>query len=227
MKSVPDYAIWLYGSHSRGVVDEFSDIDVLLVSESELCDSVVHDVFESPTGISISRYSWEEMERMTEYGSLFLRHVALEGRVVFETAQARGRLAKMLRSLGQYRLAWRDLAGFRTVVEDVGRSIAGGHASLVFESSTLGTVFRHACILGCALEGGYCFSRTEPVKRMISTLGLPFTWALEFPDLYLYRLYADGRAAMRQSPDIDFVWTWCRRTRLLLETLEVRFHGKT
>ena len=227
MRSAPDYAIWLYGSHSRGVVDEFSDIDVLLVSESELEDSVVHDVFESPTGISISRYSWEEMERMAEYGSLFLRHVALEGRVVFETAQARGRLAKVFRGLGQYRLAWRDLAGFRTVLQDVGTSIAAGHASLVFESSTLGTVFRHACILGCALEGAYCFSRTEPVRRMISTLGLPVTWALEFPDLYRYRLYADGRAAMRQRPSIDFVRTWCGRTRMLLETLEERFHGKT
>ena len=60
--------------------------------------------------------------------------------------------------LGEYRLASRDLAGFRTVLQDVGTSIAGGHASLVFESSTLGTVFRHACILGCALDGGYCFS---------------------------------------------------------------------
>ena len=98
MRSVLGYAIWLYGSHSRGVVDEFSDIDVLFVSESELDDKVVYDVFESPTGISISRYSWEEMERMAEYGSLFLRHVALEGRVVFETAQARAALAPYLRA---------------------------------------------------------------------------------------------------------------------------------
>ena len=214
------YAVWLYGSHSRGTADEFSDLDVLFVSEAELMNVKALEPFGSAATFSISWYSWPEIEEMASYGSLFLRHVELEGRVILESAPARGRLMNILSTLGPYRMAQRDIRGFRTVLQDVIDSVADGQASLTFEVATLGTVFRHASILGCALDGTPCFSRTEPVEKVVSAWRLPKRWATEFPRLYGYRLYAEGRSPRRLEPNLGFVWTWCRRTHMLLDALE-------
>lgn len=225
MMNAPGYAVWLYGSQSRGTADEFSDTDVLFVSGGESVDVNIEDLFDRGTALSISKYSWQEIETMASYGSLFLRHVKLEGRVIFESAAAKGRLKNTLSSLGSYQLASRDVEGFRTVLEDVGTSVGNGEASLIFEMATLGTVFRHASILGCALEGFPCFSRREPVEKLVSAWKLPNRWAREFPKLYGYRLYADGRAPQHYEPSMEFVRVWCMRTRMLVDKLEERVHG--
>ena len=218
------YAVWLYGSHSRGTADKFSDLDVLFVSESETSDIAIAELFEPSHALSISQYSWIEIEKMALYGSLFLHHLELEGRPIFESTQAKGRLKSILLNLGPYQLASRDLSGFRIVLRDVVASINDGQASLFFELSTLGTIFRHASILGCALDGFPCFSREEPVERLMLTLKFPDSWASEFPKLYRYRLFADGRAPRVNDPSIEFAWTWCMRTQVLLDTLAGRFH---
>ena len=227
MMTESGYAVWLYGSHSRGTADKFSDLDVLFVSGSEVCDMAIEELFEPLPSLSISQYSWSEIEKMARYGSLFLRHLELEGRPIFESTPAQGRLKSILLNLGPYRLASRDLAGFGTVLRDVVASINNGQASLFFELSTLGTIFRHASILGCALNGFPCFSREEPVERLTAALKFPDSWAREFPQLYRYRLYADGRAPRVHEPSIEFAWTWCMRTQVLLDTLVGRFHEQT
>ena len=218
------YAVWLYGSHSRGTADKFSDLDVLFVSGSETNDIAIAELFEPSPALSISQYSWSEIEKMARYGSLFLHHLELEGRPIFESTAAMGRLKSILLNLGPYRLASRDLSGFRTVLRDVVASINDGQASLIFELSTLATIFRHASILGCALAGFPCFSREEPVEKLMFTLKFPDSWASEFPKLYRYRLYADGRAPWVNGPSIEFTLTWCMRTQVLLDTLVGRFH---
>ena len=227
MISESGYAVWLYGSYSRGTADKFSDIDVLFVSGSETSDMDIKELFEPSPALSISQYSWSEIEKMARYGSLFLRHLELEGRPIFESTPAKGRLKGILFNLGPYRLASRDLAGFRTVLHDVVASINDGQASLVFELSTLGTIFRHASILGCALSGFPCFSRKEPVERLMSAWNFPDRWAKEFPKLYEYCLYAAGRAPRVHDPSIEFTWTWCMRTQGLLDALVERFHEQT
>lgn len=214
------YALWLYGSHARGNSDKFSDLDVLFVSSGEGNHCPMQDLSDFAASPSISRYSWREVERMAQYGSLFLRHVQLEGRRVRETGSAKGRLSTILSTLGPYQLATRDLVGFRTVLSDASESLRSGAASLFFEVSTIATVFRHASILGCSLSGTPCFSRIEPVSQVVSGWRLPKKWADEFPRLYQYRLYADGRVARVNPPSNSFAWTWCRRTRRLLEKLQ-------
>ena len=69
------YAIWLYGSHSRGVVDEFSDIDVLFVSGSDLEDKVVYDFV-------------RVADRAINF-SVFLGRNGTDGRVRFSVSSAR------------------------------------------------------------------------------------------------------------------------------------------
>lgn len=165
-------AVWLYGSHSRGNSDAFSDVDVLLVADAETDDSPLEDLPRFETSPTVSRYTWAEIERMAEYGSLFLHHIALEGYPISESPEANGRLRALLGSLGPYQLAARDLNGFQAVRRDVSESLSSGSASIIFETATLATVFRHTCILGCNLSGMPCFSRVEPIRKLVPCVAL-------------------------------------------------------
>src|SRR5215510_14420602 len=93
-------AIWLYGSHARGDVDANSDRDVLVVGSASR-DEVLElgDLNPNP---SVSQYEWSEIEGMAEYGSLFLHHLRLEGRRVFEGPFSSGKLAHLLDNLRPY-----------------------------------------------------------------------------------------------------------------------------
>ena len=217
-------AVWLYGSYSRGDSDGLSDIDVLLITDGQNLRPTYDALEDAASDVSVSCYVWDEIEMMAEYGSLFLHHLKLEGRPIAEGQRCQGRLRKILDGLGPYQLARRDLIGFRQVLNDVVESLSDGHASLQYELSTLGTVFRHASILSCALEGTFCFSRSGPVERVVVLTGLPKTWALEFRDLYDYRLFTDGRLTECEEPSVEVARTWCSRTGVLLDVLGRRIH---
>jgi len=216
-------AIWLYGSHARGDADDLSDFDVLAVSNEIMEAADLEGVLGQPNAISLTQYTWDEIGAMSEYGSLFLRHLQLEGRAVFESSRVKGRLTRVFSKLGSYKLAARDLSGFQLVVSDVHKSMLCGGSDL-FELATLATVIRHASILGSSLSGSYCFSRHEPVRRVVSDWNLRNEIASEFPSLYRYRIYADGRSTAPNHVE-NLAEHWCARASELLCALEDRVHG--
>jgi hypothetical protein len=160
---------------------------------------------------------------MVESGSLFLRHLQMEGRILKESAVVKGRLLAALSRLGGYRFASRDVRGFRDVLKDIGKSLSSG-GPLVFELATLGTVVRHASILGCAIAGQPCFSRVEPVSRISKLWGLAPRLDGDFEFLYRYRLYADGRISAAPHASVGFASHWCRRAEALVDELQRRIH---
>ncbi|MBI4527733.1 MAG: nucleotidyltransferase domain-containing protein [Deltaproteobacteria bacterium] len=218
-----DCAIWLYGSHARGDADSLSDVDVLVVSNRDMDPEALPSVVASPSRLSITRYAWREIEGMAEYGSLFLRHIQLEGCALREGTAVRGRMVNLLSTLPRYSLAGRDLKGFQTVLADV-RASLDSEVHLTFELATLATLFRHACILGCAVCGSPCFSRFGPIAQLVRQWGLSSTWSDEFPALYAYRLYASGRSQRPGKPSREMARLWCDRAAILLAELEVRVH---
>ncbi len=212
------WSVWEYGSVARGDADRLSDFDVLVVGpEAGELGTVMTAAGLGGDRASISRYSWDEIVGMAGYGSLFLHHVRLEGRKLYEDDACRGRLRGVLGELGEYTLARRDVQGFKTVLGDVAESLQCGGAK-AFELSVLGTVIRHGSILGCWLLGNPTFGRLAPVESFATAAGLAVNMT-DFERLYMYRLYCDGRLRRSTLRPVA-AETWLHRAQRLVEGLE-------
>jgi Polymerase beta, Nucleotidyltransferase len=217
-------AVWLYGSFARGDIDELSDVDFLVIGDNrDIPDEILFNFPSSaPHRRSMSRYTWNEIEGMSVYGSLFLHHVKAEGRPIFESDSVAGKLETYLHDLPPYGHARRDVKAFREGLEESRRSLLCG-GSIPFELSIIATLIRHSSILGCYFMGRPTFGRVAAVQRFVSTSGLDPKIAQEFPGLYSYKLFAENRIPQVPVQNLPFALEWCRRLDLLLAKLEVSF----
>ena len=218
MKS-PAYAVWLYGSHARGVVDACSDLDIFIATDALTpIEEIQGKVPLMLNDASLTVYSWNEIKLMAEYGSLFLQHLKLEAVPLYESPSHRGFLRGLLGKMAEYKHARRDIRGFRVVLEDVAESLSAG-GKKEYELSVLATVIRHSSILGCWLLSQPSFGRLEPVSRFISSRKIQSVVGGEFPILYDYRLYADGRIERDCLQEIS-VYRWLEGARDVVESVE-------
>src|SRR6266853_1438576 len=130
------YSVWLYGSHARGDSDCLSDVDIFIAGALP-DEKTIKSIALNSQPLSVSRYNWEEVETMADYGSLFLHHLQLEGKPLLDGTDGTRRLAHLLEHLPSYKLFRRDISAFHSTVADVQEGFETG-STPEFEMAVLG-----------------------------------------------------------------------------------------
>lgn len=218
-------AVWLYGSHARGDCDTSSDMDVLIVGDTDVPEKELleQNIF-NQKNLSVSRYSWKEIVEMAGYGSLYLQHIRLEGKPIRETMSCEGDLAKLLSEMGEYKNIKKDLIGFDVVLQDIERSAT--YSPRNFELSVLAMVLRHICILGCWQIGTPVFTRYGPISTLAKHFKLNPVIVSEFNTLYEFRLYSAGLVGNKTLSKECSVLDWVMRARGILDLLKGNVYDK-
>jgi len=211
------YSVWLYGSHARGDSDSLSDIDVFVAGAPH--SGVVESLAFNGQNPSVSQYTWEEVEAMAAYGSLFLHHLRLEGKPLLEQSGGTFRMVQLLGRLPKYQLFRRDIRAFHSTLADV-REAFGMGSTPEFEMAVLGTVVRHSSVLGCYLLGRPCFARTGAMELAGRAVRFTSEEVKAFETLYFFRLHEDGRCGAPFEPSWDQVMEFCYRIEIFLQRLE-------
>lgn len=173
---------------------------------------------------SASVYTWNEIESMASYGSLFLHHLRAEAQPLYEGPSVRGRLYETLCAVGPYRRGRRDLAAFGQAVEDVEDSVASG-GDPEFELAELGRILRHGSILGCYLVGQPTFGRSEAFQVFGAWLGVPESQRADLETLYRFRLHEDRGQDAPFEATVAEVARWLDFATWFLKKLEVAVHA--
>ena len=213
-----DLAVLLYGSCARGDNDTRSDVDVLAVGPAPPNKDDLAAVYEGYGGpVHTSHYTWPEVETMARYGSLFLHHIAAEAQPIKYDGRGEARLSELLRNMGPYECAQRDLTGFRTTVRDVREGLRLGLPP-EFELSVLGGVARHASVLACYAAGVPTYGRCSIVNAA-SLLGVP--WVSEdLERAHTFRLVEAGQCEAPVVPTHAAALRIVQTTETFLNHLE-------
>lgn len=88
MREYDPERIILFGSHARRDADEYSDLDLVVIKETEerFLDRLkrVFDLIDPDFALDILVYTPQEFARMVEEGNQFLERVLEEGVIIYE-----------------------------------------------------------------------------------------------------------------------------------------------
>jgi hypothetical protein len=167
-------AAMLFGSRARGDSDEFSDVDIAVFVDAVEASTLVGlraqlDASSPDRVVSFSMYSVASAETMSKNGSLFLWHLKLEGKRVY---QRDAWLDSLFAELRPYPLsrALDDLLTLRTVLRDVQDSLRKTDLTILFEAATLFTVLRNIGNVTMAARGTPTFGRTAPITALANLM---------------------------------------------------------
>jgi hypothetical protein len=203
-------AMLLFGSRSRGDADKGSDTDLAVFAEAESVDSLVgvkRSLCDDPGQITTnySVYSLATAELMAAEGSLFLWHLKLEGKILFQRSNwVNGLLARLAPYC--YAKAARDIKTFEYVLGDIGESLRMTESTILFETATLFAVLRSLGMIVTGLSGRPCFGRLEPIFRVRQQMGPRFTLSDEEIDILLAAKLMYSRKKPARSLPLTPAW---------------------
>ena len=188
----------LYGSVARGDADANSDLDILFIADAA-SDCVEVGQFEGlphSDRLSVTRYDWSQIGEMASYGSLFLKHVRKEGRLLSGGPESRV-LIDLLAAMPKYQRCAADILGFELALDDVRDALRDSN-DLNFEVAVVASVLRHASILGSYLAGAAAYSRVTSTRRALDLVGMGDSFDAAC-DIYAYRHIDRGTLHLRSG----------------------------
>lgn len=217
--------IYIYGSYARGESDIYSDIDILVVINTQEYKDIINikDNMKSKLNIPrdwISIYSYNRIEEMKQYGAYFLWHLKLEGKKVYSRKRY---LENTLKSIPKYKKCKMDLIQYNDICIDIENSVKKEQYNIYYELNVLASIVRNASIAFCFLNNKYIFSRYKPVKFVIDSISKNIGLKginidiREYDELYKYRIiYNRGGLYPERDDLIEFLLKWINIAKYII-----------
>lgn len=153
-------SIIVYGSHARGDADSLSDKDVCVITNCYLGENI-DDVKKTISvkyhteSENISVYSIEQLQAMLEYGSLFLWHLKIEGKIVYGESYFKSKLNE----LKPFRKHREEILFYEELISDVDQSTQRYGIINEIDLAQLFTITRNTCMILDHIKGESTFGR--------------------------------------------------------------------
>lgn len=212
--------IWVYGSVARGTHSHCSDLDVLVVADTDPDLSLVETTVAAlpqAQHLSVRRYSWREVAEMAGYGSLFLLHLKLEGHQLHATEATTG-LADLLAKLPPYQNDVRDIRGFAQALGDARWALDDvlDEGDILFELGAIATVIRHCSILACYKLETPQFQTADSIRISFTAVEMS-EFAEAAIELYRFRLATARQIPTPTRPSLSAANLWLGRAQTFVE----------
>lgn len=211
--------IMLYGSWARHENDIYSDMDILIVTESTVTKK--YEIIDLEGNLLpqkwITIYSKESIERMKMYTSLFLWHIKIEAAYLYKRDSF---MDEILNNLLEYNGTVEDIYQYKVICQDIKELMQKEQFTSVFyELSLLGSLVRNISIAYCYLNGKKSFGRNEPVAALLKAY--PLFSMEEYKELYQFRLiYNNSIDKNYGQVECLFVWKWIYIIEKMIKIME-------
>ena len=174
--------VMLFGSTARKDDDYNSDIDIFVLVNDNLSElekeHVINNVINliSKKNINVSLYTKEIFTKMLKDGSMFLWHLNLEGKYIFNRSEE-----NIFKDLNEFRAYEKNFNLYQDLFNEVKTSLLNNSINS-YDLSMLFFICRNLCLLTCFKLGTPNFGRYSAYKNLIVNIGYePLNW-----DSYTY-----------------------------------------
>lgn len=219
METFDILSIIMFGSSARGESDDYSDVDVCVITRNHHSRSrlaIIKDYLSNKYSFKnadIIIYSAEQIENMYRYGSLFLWHLKLEGKTLYDDSY----FSELCDKLAKYDKHLSELNYHYELLKDVESSIENLCIVNEMDLGQLFTICRNTCMILAHFNNQFAFGRKSAFSAANQIyFDLPLT---EEEYIYLSRWklrYERGLFDELALPSLEKVNHFIKQTKTLI-----------
>lgn len=156
------YSVLKYGSVVRGNSDKYSDKDILIVAE-DYNDLKKISLQYTNEGWSVSLYTYNKLEYLSQKGFLFVKHLINEGIIEFDPNNRLKKILENFRETKNYNKEIKETQSFFNFIH----VIPNNSISYLWLCDNLYVNFRNFLIFNSALNRNYKFSYPELIEELL------------------------------------------------------------